>query len=168
MWWIIEVYDTLNDSIMVKRLCVIFSCDQAALWMVHSVRLPVRPSVTLVSLCSHHHIIMKFLGGFTNDQGSGDAKGQGQRSKANVTGQNPAQPFPDRKSSLNSYMMMKWCKKPEKKKEKCPIVFQGHPSNLQGHAAKKNDFDPIFSILDCNSSLNSPMAAKCCTKLKVV
>ena len=50
----------------------LFSCNQAALWMVHSVclslclsvRLSVCPSVCLsgtpFSLCSHHHIIMKF------------------------------------------------------------------------------------------------------------
>ena len=54
-----------------------FSCDQAALWMVFSVRLSVCPSVCLsvcpsvcpsvtpFSLCSHHRIIMKFSGVIT-------------------------------------------------------------------------------------------------------
>ena len=64
---------------------MIFSCDQAALWMVFSVRLSVCPSVTPFWLCSHHRIIMKFSGVITLDKGKVDAKGQGQRSKVKVT-----------------------------------------------------------------------------------
>ena len=67
----------------------VFSCDQAALWMVFSVRLSiclsVCPSVTPFWLCSHYHIIMKFSGVVTRDQGKVHAKGQGQRSKVKVT-----------------------------------------------------------------------------------
>ena len=71
----------------------LFSCDQAALWMVFSVhlsvcpsvRLSVCPSVTPFWLCSHHRIIMKFSGVITMDQGKVHAKGQGQRSKVKVT-----------------------------------------------------------------------------------
>ena len=44
------------------------------------------PSVTPFSLWSHHHIIMKFSGVITNDQGEVHTKGQGQRSKFKVTG----------------------------------------------------------------------------------
>ena len=67
----------------------IFSCVQAALWMVQSVRPPVRMSVCLsvtpFSLCSHHHIIMKFSGVITNDRSHSNSgvKDQGHR------GQNP-------------------------------------------------------------------------------
>ena len=72
---------------------VIFSCDQAALWMVQSVRpsvrlsvcLSVRLSVTPFWLCSHHPIIMKFSGVITSDKSDVHAKGQGQRSKVKVT-----------------------------------------------------------------------------------
>ena len=94
---------------------IIFSCDQAALWMVFSVpiwrrqerrskyavqlaswqlrsnspkmsvRPSVCPSVTPFWLCSHHRIIMKFSGVITLDQGKVHAKGQGQRSKVKVT-----------------------------------------------------------------------------------
>ena len=39
--------------------------------------------------------------------------------------------FPDCNSSLNSPMAMKCCKKLETAKERCPIVFQGHPSNFK-------------------------------------
>ena len=36
--------------------------------------------------------------------------------------------FPDCNSSLNSWMAMKCCTKLETVKERCPFVFQGHPS----------------------------------------
>ena len=39
--------------------------------------------------------------------------------------------FPDCNSSLNSPMAMKCCTKPETAMERCPIVFQGHPSNFK-------------------------------------
>ena len=39
--------------------------------------------------------------------------------------------FPDCNSSLNSPMAMKCCTKPETAKKRCPIVFQGHPSNFK-------------------------------------
>ena len=67
------------------KFCMFFSCDQAALWMVFSVRLSVCPSVTPFWLCSHHRIIMKFSGVITKDQAMVHAKGQGQRSKVKVT-----------------------------------------------------------------------------------
>ena len=69
-----------RDLIDAKKLLV-FSCDQAALQMVFSVRL----SVTPFWLCSHHRIIMKFSGVITNDERKVHAKGQGQRSKVKVT-----------------------------------------------------------------------------------
>ena len=116
--------------------------------------------------------------------------------------------FPDSNSSLNSPMAMKCCTKLETAKERCPIVFQGHPSNFkvtrdktspiltqigcfwtigrsqlsnpsdlpcsrssvkfQGHTALKIvELDPDWAFPDCNSSLNSPMAKKWCTKLEV-
>ena len=39
--------------------------------------------------------------------------------------------FLDRHSSLNSPMAMECCTKLETAKKRCPIVFQGHPSNLK-------------------------------------
>ena len=39
--------------------------------------------------------------------------------------------FPDCNSSLNSPMVMKCCTKLETAKERCPIVFQDHPSNFK-------------------------------------
>ena len=43
----------------------------------------------------------------------------------------PSWAFPDCNSSLNSPMAMKCCTKLETAKERCPIVFQGHPSNFK-------------------------------------
>ena len=39
--------------------------------------------------------------------------------------------FPDCNSILNSLMAMKCCTKLETAKKRCPIVFQGHPSNFK-------------------------------------
>ena len=39
--------------------------------------------------------------------------------------------FPDCNSSLNSPVAMKCCTKLETAKERCPIFFQGHPSNFK-------------------------------------
>ena len=61
----------------------LFSCNQAALWIVQSICL----SVTPFSLCSHHLIIMKFSIVITNDRSGVHAKGQrsrSQRSKPNL------------------------------------------------------------------------------------
>ena len=54
-------------------------------WFSPSVRLPVCPSVTPFSPCSHHRIIMKFSGVISNDKSDVHAKGQCQRSKVKVT-----------------------------------------------------------------------------------
>ena len=43
----------------------------------------------------------------------------------------PNRAFPDCNSSLNSPMAMKCCTKLETAQERCPIVFQGHPSNFK-------------------------------------
>ena len=114
--------------------------------------------------------------------------------------------FPDCNSSLNLPMAMKCCTKLETAKERCSIVFLGHPSNFKvtryktspiltqiGHfrtigrsqlsnpsdlpcsrssikfhtALKIVEFDPDWAFPDSNSSLNTPMATKWCTKLEV-
>ena len=81
-------------AFLIYFFIAIFSCDQAVLWMVFSVRLSVClsicpsvrpsvcPSVTPFWLCSPHRIIMKFSGVITRDQGKVHAKGQGQRSRS--------------------------------------------------------------------------------------
>ena len=51
--------------------------------------------------------------------------------------------------------------------EEVPYSFSRSSVKLQGHTALKIvDFDPNWAFPDCNSSLNSPMAMKCCTQLE--
>ena len=48
-----------------------------------------------------------------------------------------------------------------------PYCFSRSYIKLQGNTALKIvEFDPNWAFPDCNSSLNSPMAMKCCTKLE--
>ena len=48
-----------------------------------------------------------------------------------------------------------------------PYCFSRSSVKLQGHTALKIiEFDPNWAFPDCNSSLNLPMAMKCCTKLE--
>ena len=50
---------------------------------------------------------------------------------------------------------------------KVPYCFSRSSIKFQGHTALKIvEFDPNWAFPDCNSSLNSPMAMKCCTKLE--
>ena len=95
-------------------------------------RLSVCLSVTPFWLCSHHRIIMKFSGVITNDQSKVHAllffKVIRQISRSHTIVEfDPNWVFPDCNSSLNSPMAMKCCTKLETAKERCPIVFQGHP-----------------------------------------
>ena len=155
---------------------MVFSvCPSVRLYACPSVRL----SVTPFWLCSHHRIIMKFSGVITSDQSTVHAKGHGQRSKVKVTEVttqlnrfrtvtpvwihiwwwndahslvllrrgallffkvitalklvefDPDWAFPDCNSSLNSPMAKKWCTKLEVALKRCPIVFEGHPSNFK-------------------------------------
>ena len=50
--------------------------------------------------------------------------------------------FPDSNSSLNSPMAMKCCTKLVTAKERCPIVFQCHPSNFK---VTRDKTSPIFT-----------------------
>ena len=48
-----------------------------------------------------------------------------------------------------------------------PYCFSRSYVKFQGHTALKIvEFDPNWAFLDSNSSLNSPMAMQCCTKLE--
>ena len=51
--------------------------------------------------------------------------------------------------------------------EEVPYCFSRSSVKFQGHIALKIvEFDPIWAFPDCNSSLNSRIAMKCCTKLE--
>ena len=51
--------------------------------------------------------------------------------------------------------------------EEVPYCFSRSSVKFQGHIALKIvEFDSNWAFLDCNSSLNTPMAMKFCTKLE--
>ena len=135
-------------------------------WYFPSVHPSVRLSVTPFWLCSHHRIIMKFSGVITNDQSEVHAKGQGQRSKVKVT---------EVTTQLNRFRTVTpvwihiwWWNDAYNVMllRRGALLF--FKVNRQGHTALKIvEFDPDWAFPDCNSSSNSPMATKWCTKLEV-
>ena len=71
--------------------------------------------------------------------------------------------FPDCNSSLNSLMAMKCCTKLETAKKRCPIVFQGHPSNFK---VTRDKTSPILTQIGCfriigRSQLSNPSDLPC-------
>ena len=151
-------------SILAFVYNTIFSCDQAALQMVFSVCLSVAP----FWLCSHHCIIMKFSGVITNDKSKVHAKGHGQRSKVKVT-EVTTQLNRFRTVTLvwidiwwwnDAYSLMLL-------RRGALLFFKVIRQISRSHGSKNRGIDPDWAFPDCNSSLNSPMAKKWCTKLEV-
>ena len=108
-WFVVN--GVRGDTFQLYSQCLIFSCDQAALWMVFSVRLSVRPSVRLSHLFDYVPIIVSSwnfqeLSPRTRVRSMQKVKVRGQRSRSQRS--RPNFPFPDCNSSLNSHMMMKW------------------------------------------------------------
>ena len=109
-----------------RKFSLLFSCDQAALWMVFSVRLSVCPSVRLsvcpsvrLSVCPSVRLSHLFdyvpiivsswnfqeLSHWTRVRSVQKVKVRGQRSRSQRS--RPKFSFPDCNSSLNSHMMIK-------------------------------------------------------------
>ena len=148
---------------------VVFSYDQAALQMVFSVCLSVRPSVTPFSPCSHHRIIMKFSGVITMVKSDVHAKAQGQRSKVKVTEVN-AQLSRFRTLTPVWIHIWQWNHAHSWKQHRrgALLFFKVIRQISRSHGSKIVEFDPDWAFPDCNSSLNTQMATKWCTKLEVV
>ena len=77
--------------------------------------------------------------------------------------------FPDSNSSLNSPMAMKCCTKLETARERCPIVFQGHPSNFKVTWDKTS---PILTQIGRfrttgRSQLSNPSDLPCFTRVDI-
>ena len=51
--------------------------------------------------------------------------------------------------------------------KRCPIVFKVIRQISRSHGSEIVEFDPNWAFPNCNTSLNSPMATKWCTKLEV-
>ena len=103
---------------------------------------------------------MKFSGVITNDKSNIHVKGQGQRSKVKVT---------EVKTQLNRFQTVTlvwiyiWWRNDAQ--SLMPNCFSRSSIKFQGHTGQKiADFDPKWAFPDCNSSLNSQMSMKLCTK----
>ena len=130
-----------------------------------SVCLSVCLSVTPFSPCSHHSIIMKFSEVITMVKSDVHAKGQ--RSKVKVTEVNTQLWGVDLQFEFtygNEIMHTA-----ESSIEEVPYCFSRSSVKFQGHTALKIvEYDPDWAFPDCNSSLNTQMATKWCTKLEIV
>ena len=79
--------------------------------------------------------------------------------KLNVSGLQPHFEFID---------VFKMMRKAWSSIEDVPYCFLRSSVKIQGHTGQKiANFDPNWAFPDCNCSLNSLMAMKCCTKLEV-
>ena len=142
---------------------LIFSCDQAALRTLisvrPSVRLSVRLSVTPFWQCSCHRIILKFSGVITIYKRDVHAKGQGQRSRSQRSWPHLAVSGPKLQFELtygDGMMHKAWYCYGE-----VPYCVSRSSVTFQGHTALEIvEFDPDWAFPDCNSSLNSPVATK--------
>ena len=140
-----------------------------------SVRLSVCPSVRL-SVCPSHlfdyvPIIVSSwnfqeLLPMTNVRSMQKVKVRGQRSRSqrsqpNLTVSGLKLQFEF--TYDDEIMHIAWCCL-----EEVPYCLSRSSVKFQGHTALKIvEFDPDWAFPDCNSSLNSPMATKWCTKLEV-
>ena len=109
--------------------CFLAATKQLEEHLFLSVCLTVRhPLLTMFPSSYHHEIFRSYYQrqrGCPCKRSRSYIKGQCHR------GHNPTYPFLDCNSSLNSHMMMKWCIKLDAVYERCPIAFQGHPSNFK-------------------------------------
>ena len=146
-----------------------FSCDQAALRTLQSVRPSVCPSVTLFSPCSCHRIITKFAGVITIDKRDVHAKGQGQRSKVKVT--KVMTPLSRFRTVTPVWIHIWWWNDAQSLMllRRGALLFSMSSVKFQGRTGQIiADFDPNWAFPDCNSRLNWPMVLKWCTKLNIV
>ena len=154
-----------------------FSCDQAALWMVQSVRLSVRLSVcpsVRPSVChtfltmfpsSYHHEIFRSYYQWQKwrpcKRSRSEVKGQGHR------GHDPNFRF---RTVTPVWIHIWWWNDTYSLmllRRGALLFFKVIRQISRSHGAEIAEFDPDWAFPDCNSSLNSPMAMKWCTKLEV-
>ena len=151
----------------VQKVCPlsVFSCDQAALWMVFS----VRPFVRLSHLFDYVPIIVSSwnfqeLSPRTRVRSMQKVKIRGQRSRSQRSRPNLTVSglLLQLELTYDDEMMHIACCIGE-----VPYCFSRSSIKFQGHTGLKIvEFDLDWAFPDCNSSLNSPMAMKCCTKLE--
>ena len=171
---VFSVCPSVRLSVCLSHL---FSCDQAALWMVQSVCPSVRPSVCLSvrpSVChtfltmfpsSYHHEIFRSYYQWQKwrpcKRSRSEVKGQGHR------GHDPNFRF---RTVTPVWIHIWWWNDTYSVmllRRGALLFFKVIRQISRSHGAKIAEFDPDWAFPDCNSSLNSPMATKWCTKLEV-
>ena len=160
------IHNTLDTIMHHYYQWYIFSCDQAALWMVFSVRPSVRLSVRLSHLFDYVPIIISSwnfqeLSHWTRIRSMQKikVKGQGHR------GHDPTFRF---RTVTPVWIHIWWWNDTYSLmllRRGALLFFKVIRQISRSHGAKIAEFDPDWAFPDCNSSLNSPMAMKCCTKL---
>ena len=161
-----------------QLFCLIFSCDQAALWMVQSAGLSVCLSfhhTFFIMFPSLYHEIFRsyYQCQVTSMQwvpycfSRSSVKFQGR------TGQKTSiltQIWRFRTVTLVWINWRLWNDAQSSKQHRGgALVFPRSTVNFLGHKGKKiANFYPNWAFPDCNSTLNSSMALKWCTKLNVV
>ena len=145
------------------RFLGIFSCDQAALQMVFSVRLSHLFDYVPIIVSSWN---FQELLPMTKVRSMQKVKVRGQRSRSQRSQPNVAVSGLSLQFEFtydDEMMHIAWCCL-----EEVPYCFSRSSVKFQGHKALKLvEFDPNWAFPDCNSSLKSPMAMKWCTKLEV-
>ena len=155
----------LIDQIAKSHTIFLAAAKQLYKCYFPSVRLSVCLSVTPFWLGSQHRIIMKCI---TNDQSKVHAKGPGQRSKVKVT---------EVTTQLNRFRTVTpvwihlwWWNDAYSLmllRRGALLFFKVIRQISRSNGSKIVEFDPDWAFQDCNSSSNSPMATKWCTKLEV-
>ena len=160
---LICTHQNVNED-MIRFELFLAATKQLYEWFSPSVRPSVCPSVcpsvrlsvTPFWLCSHHPIIMKFSGVITSDKSDVHAKGQGQLNRFRTV--TPVWIHIWWWDDAYSLIMLR----------RGALLFLKVIRQIsRSHGSKNRRFDPDWAFLDCNSSLNSPMATKWCTKLEV-
>ena len=168
-------WDMWDFALHEQEFIYFVSSQRQKLKQILIVRLFARPSVCL-SVC---HTNFNMFPSWCHDEifrsyhqwqkwcpckrSRSEVKGLGHR------GRKPILPFPDRNSSLNSHVMMKWYIKLDVAPGRCPFVLQGHKSNFMVTRLKKSSIvTPIGNFRTVTpSTLNPLMVVKWCTKLEL-
>ena len=152
-----------------------FSCDQAALWMVLSPRLSVRPTVRPSASLSHHFTM--FLSSYNHENFRSNyhwpkwcpcKRSQSEVKHQRHRGQNSFCRFQTVRSVWTYWWLWNDTQIFTHHRRGVLMFFKIFRQTLRSNGTKSRRFWLEFSFSDFNSSLNSRMALKWCTKLDVI
>ena len=169
-WYVLYIFlhsstNTLKYYPNLLERLHIFSCDQAALWMVQSVCL---------SVClSHYFDYVPIIISSWNFQELLPMREVMSMQKITDKGQRSQRSKLSRFRTLTHVIIHIWWWNDAQSlvllKRGALLIFKVIRQNFNVTRLKQIvDFDPNWAFPDCNTSFNSPMALKLCTKLEVV